>query len=153
MEFLNEGKKAGTIQDIYLNISSRGFTTKYVPTYEINGERLYGMEIWKECPHITSKPFQAFNLFGESTITKFLLFMPILGKENGAFNLREGNYSLTVFVESSTSKSYEKKAHLNLTIPKAAITATEGNNRVFVRNDGTTDITSVNGTTFILYET
>lgn len=153
IEFLNGGKQVGTIRDIYLNVSrnvsGRYYSNKYIPTDEVDGERLYGEEIWKESPHIISKPFQAFNIFGESTVTKFLLFTSILRKENGTFRLLEGNYVLTIFVKSSNSDLYENKAYLNLNIPREAIIAAEGNNRVFVRNDGTTDIASINGTTII----
>lgn len=147
ISFSNVGKKSGIIQDVYINISTKGFTNKYLTAYEIDNTKFYGDEFWTT-KRMISTPFLPFDLSSKSSSTKFLLFRPIMGKENNSFFLKDISYNLTVFVKSSEQEDYLEGATFNIHLDQMAINEIQKGSKVYAMGDGTIAVSTFNSTFF-----
>lgn len=145
LEFLNEGAKSGTVEDIYLIVEHEGIRSKYLAKYEVDLVKMNQKEYW-DTLNYKIKPFQSFGLKDEDTISKAIYF----SSENPAeaMIIEEGKYLLKIFIKHSKSEEYSKMLELNLYISELSKNSALSRDIVFLRSPGGYDSTrfSINET-------
>ena len=131
IEFLNEGAKAGIVQDLYFLVEDKNEAAKYLPKYENDLLKLQQPEFWGAY-NFRTKPFQPFGINGKDTITKTILFMPQL--PGNVIFMKTGKYDLDIFVKTSRSEEFQKMHSLTLVINEDALNASIEKLPVFLRS-------------------
>ena len=131
MEFINHGKQAGVITNIFLNVTVDETKAEYEPKYVIDLKAYLEGDPWK-INEISERPFHQFGVSGETTLPMDIIFSPNLHKSYVL--LEKGEYVLEIFVSTSKNPEPVLSRKLEFKINDKKLETILNDNIVYVRS-------------------